>query len=51
MEEDSFHKTADYLFKKMNKGYNNYINSKKKQLKKKNNLIKYLDSFYQKDNI
>ena len=45
--DDSIHKTVDYFYQKMNKGYNKYINSKKNKFKKRAELIKYLDSFNQ----
>ena len=46
-EDDSIHKTADYFYQKMNKGYNKYINSRKNKYKKRSELIKYLDSLNQ----
>ena len=48
--DDSIHKTVDYFYQKMNKGYNKYINSKKNKFKKRAELIKYLDSFNQYNN-
>ena len=47
---DLTNKKSDYLFEKINKGYNHYINLKKKKNKNKDILFKYSDSFNHKDN-
>ena len=44
-DEKSFNKTSDYFLEKMNKGKNNYINSRKKKLEKRAKLINYLETF------
>ena len=44
-DDEPFCKATDYFYEKMNQGYNKYINSRKMKLKKRIQLIKYLDSF------